>query len=254
MAPLNEITRGREKRPRRVMLYGTQGIGKSTWAANAPKPVFIQTEDGLGDIECDKFPVAGCFEDVMKALSDLYTDKHGYQTVVVDSLDWLERLIWADVCKEQNVKSIDAIGYGKGYGFAMTLWNDFLTGLAALREEKGMGIILIAHSKVERFEDPETDAYDRYSPRLHKTAAHLVQEFCDEVLFASYKVMTRTAGDGLHKKTKGIGTGERIMRTQAGAAHQAKNRLGLPPELPLTWEAYANHINGTKESKKKASV
>jgi len=238
------------------MLYGTQGIGKSTWAANAPKPIFIPTEDGLGEIECDKFPVAACFEDVMKALSDLYTDKHTYQTVVIDSLDWLERLIWTDVCRTNEVKSIDAIGYGKGYGLALTLWNDFLTGLSALRAEKGMMVILIAHSKVERFENPETDAYDRYTPRLHKTAAALIQEWADEVLFASYRVMTRQAGEGLHKKTKAIGTGERILRTQEKAAHQAKNRLGLPDELPLEWAAYAKHLNGngTKEPKKKATV
>lgn len=252
MAPLSEITSGRERRPRRVMLYGTQGIGKSTWAAQAPKPIFLPTEDGLGEIDCEKFPKAKTFEEVMGRLAELYTEKHPYRSLSVDSLDWLERLIWVEVCKENGVKSIDAIGYGKGYGFAMTLWNDFLTGLSALRDEKGMTIILIAHARIERFENPETDAYDRYTPRLHKTAAHLIQEWCDEVLFASYRVLTRQAGDGLHKKVKGIGTGERIIRTVERPAHQAKNRLGLPDELPLAWEAFAAYIDGNGTKVKKA--
>ena len=249
MALLDQVTSGREKRPRRIMLYGVQGIGKSTWAAQAPAPVFVQTEDGLGDIDTTKFPVATTFDDVMGSISSLYTERHSYQTVVVDSLDWMERLIWAEVCKEQNVKSIDAIGYGKGFGFALSHWNDFLPGISALRDDKGMMAILIAHSKIERFEDPTSDAYDRYSPRIHKTAAHLIQEWADESLFAHHRVLTRQAGDGLHKKTKGIGTGERIISTQEQAAHQAKNRLNLPPELPLEWEAYAQFLNGIKVKK-----
>ena len=138
MKLLEQVTSGRSPAPRRVMLYGTHGIGKSTFASRAPKPVFIQTEDGLGEIDCDKFPLTTTFDQAMQALSELYTDKHAYRTVVVDSLDWLERLIWAEVCRKRNVESIEDIGYAKGYVFALTQWREFLEGLSALRNDRGM--------------------------------------------------------------------------------------------------------------------
>lgn len=120
MKMLEQVTSGRRPAPRRVLLYGTQGIGKSTFAACAPKPIFIQTEDGLGEIDCDKFPLAKAFGHVMKTLTALYTERHDYRTVVVDSLDWLERLIWGEVCREKAVGSIEDIGYAKGYVFSLT--------------------------------------------------------------------------------------------------------------------------------------
>src|SRR5690606_30134345 len=150
------------------------------------------------------------------------------QTVAIDSADWLEQLIWADVCKKRGVESIEDIGYGKGYNFALKQWRDVIDGLEALRNERGMGIILIAHAKIERFENPETDTYDRYVPRLHKTAAALLQEFCDEVLFACYRVHATLKDEGCgRRRAQGIGTGERILRTTERPAHVAKNRLNL---------------------------
>ncbi|TET34883.1 MAG: ATP-binding protein [Planctomycetota bacterium] len=186
MKLLGQIQKGREPRPRRVMLYGTHGIGKSTFGSMSQKPIFLQTEDGLGEIDCEKFPIAETFDQVMATLSELYSEKHSYRTVVIDSLDWLERLIWADVCQKRMIESIEDIGYAKGYTFALTQWREFLEGLTALRNERGMMVILIAHAKIERFENPETESYDRYVPRLHKLASAVVQEWCDEVLFATY--------------------------------------------------------------------
>ena len=247
MKLLEQVRSGPSPAPRRVMLYGTHGIGKSSFASNAPKPIFLQTEDGLGEINCDKFPLTTSFDEAMKALSELYTDKHPFRTVVVDSLDWLERLIWSDVCRKRNVESIEDIGYAKGYTFALTQWREFLEGLTALRGDKGMTIVLIAHAKIERFENPETETYDRYVPRLHKLASAVVQEWCDEVLFASYKIHTKQTEEGFNRKrAQGIGTGERIIRTQERPAHMAKNRLNLPDELPLDWAAYAQHLTNGK--------
>ncbi len=243
MKLLEQVTSGRRPAPRRLLVYGTQGIGKSTFAACAPKPIFIQTEDGLGEIDCDKFPLTTRFDHVMKALTALYTERHDYRTVVVDSLDWLERLIWAEVCREKAVGSIEDIGYAKGYVFALTQWKELLEGLSALRNDKDMTVVLIAHARIERFENPETDSYDRYVPRLHRLASQIVQEWCDEVLFATYKVHTKQTKEGFDRtRTQGIGTGERIIRTVERPAHVAKNRLNLPEELPLDWNAYAQYI------------
>jgi len=247
MKMLEQVRSGRRPSPRRVLLYGTQGIGKSTFAACATKPIFIQTEDGLGEIDCDKFPLATRFDHVMKSLEALYTDEHPYRTVVVDSLDWLERLIWEEVCQEKAVGSIEDIGYAKGYVFSLTYWKTFLEGLSALRSDKGMTIVLIAHARIERFDNPETDPYDRYTPRLHRLASQMVMEWCDEVLFASYKVHTKQTKEGFDRtRTQGIGTGERVIRTVERPAHVAKNRLNLPDELPLDWNAYAHYITDEK--------
>jgi hypothetical protein len=244
MTLLEQVQKGRQAAPRRVMLYGTQGIGKSTFGSMSEKPVFIQTEDGLGEIDCDKFPLTSSFEQAIVALSELYSEKHPYKTVVIDSLDWMERLIWLDVCKKRNVESIEDIGYAKGYTFALTQWRQFLTGLDALRNERGMTIILVAHARIERFENPETETYDRYVPRLHKLASAVIQEWCDEVLFATYKIHTKQTDEGFNRKrAQGIGTGERIVRTTERPAHVAKNRLNLPDELPLDWNAYAHFLN-----------
>ncbi|MGC1276556.1 MAG: ATP-binding protein [Planctomycetaceae bacterium] len=250
MSLLQSIECGRSVKPRRVMLYGVHGIGKSTFGAMAPSPVFLPTEDGLADIDVPRFPLLGAFDDVMAALMALYSEPHEYGTVVIDSLDWLERLIGTEVLgrkplteKGRAVTSIEDYGFAKGYTYALDPWREVLDGLAALRDERGMMVILIAHAKIERFENPETDAYDRYSPRLNKHASALIQEWCDEVLFATYKVHTRQTEEGFDKtRTRGIGGGDRILRTTERPAHMAKNRLGLPDELPLDYRVYAEHL------------
>jgi len=240
---LKQVQSGIVPAPPRTMLYGVHGVGKSTWASQSESPVFIQTEDGLGQIECAKFPLAEDYAQVITAISDLYSEKHDYRTVVIDSLDWLERLIWAEVCRKRGVESIEDIGYAKGYIFALTQWREVLDGLTALRNERGMAVILIAHCTIEKFENPETDSYDRYVPRLHKHASAMVQEWCDAVLFAAYKVHTKTVDEGFGRtKARGIGSGERIIRTTERPAHVAKNRLNLPDELPLDYQAYAQHF------------
>ena len=245
MKLLEQVQRGKVAAPRRTLMYGVHGVGKSTFGSMAERPVFIQTEDGLGNIECERFPVAGKYADVIAALAELYTEPHEYQTVVIDSLDWLERLIWADVCQKRGVESIEDIGYGKGYVFALTNWREVLAGLDALRNERGMHVILIAHAQIEKFANPETDTYDRYSPRLQKLASALVQEWCDEVLFTTYRIHTKTTNEGFdRKRVQGIGTGERIIRTTERPAHVAKNRLGLPEEFPLDYRIYAAFCRG----------
>ncbi len=249
MGLLAQVSTGRQQKPRRVMLYGVHGIGKSTFGAMAPAPIFIQTEDGLANLDCARFPLAESFDDVMGMLMELYSDPHDFQTVVIDSLDWLERLIWAKVVRDRGaqsktkVENIEDVGYAKGYTFALDPWKEVLDGLNALRNERNMLVILIAHARIERFENPETEAYDRYSPRLNKHASALVQEWCDEVLFATYKVHTKQTDEGFDRtRTRGIGTGDRILRTTERPAHMAKNRLNLPEELPLDFGAYAHYL------------
>ncbi|MGE0378967.1 MAG: ATP-binding protein [Planctomycetaceae bacterium] len=244
MALLDHIERGIQHKPRRVLLYGVHGIGKSSFGASAPQAIFLPTEDGLSNIDCARFPLARSYDEVMTALMELYSEPHDFQTVVIDSADWLERLIWAHVCRTRSKEAIEDFGYGKGYTYALDPWRDVLNGLDALRNERRMLVILLAHAKIERFENPETEAYDRYSPRLNKHASAIIQDWCDEVLFATYKVHTKQTDEGFDRtRTRGIGTGDRILRTTERPAHVAKNRLGLPEELPLDYAAYAHYLN-----------
>lgn len=239
----DQIHSGKKAAPRRLLVYGIHGVGKSSLGAQAPQPIFLPTEDGLGEIDCDSFPLVKSYGDAVAAISELYTEDHTYRTVVIDSVDWLERLIWTEVCRQRTVENIEDIGYAKGYTFALTQWQEILNGLDALRSERGLHVVLIAHTRIERYENPETETYDRYVPRLQKHASALLQEWCDEVLFATYKVHTKLSDEGFgRKKAKGIGAGERVLRTTERPAHVAKNRLNLPDELSLDWQEYARHF------------
>ena len=255
MSLLETIQSGRRDTPPRLLIYGTEGIGKSNTAADAPRPIFVPTEDGLDQIDCHAFPLARTFDDVTKALDALATEDHEYQTAVVDSLDWLERLIWDDVCRQFGVTSIEKAdgGYAKGYTHALTQWRQVLGGLDSLRRRRGMAVVLIAHAKVETFQDPESVAYDRYSPRLHKKASALVKEWSDAVLFATRRFRTQTEDAGFGRERAiaqpiGAGGGERVLRTVGSPACVAKNRYGLPEELPLAWDALMAALVAARET------
>ena len=247
MGMLDNIQTGKENKPPRIMIYGSEGVGKSTFGASAPDAVFIQTEDGLSEIDCKKFPLAHTLAEVVSELTALRDEQHNFRTVVIDSVDWLERIIFDEVCREFGVRSIEKAdgGYGRGYVHALTHGRKILNILQELRDKRGMMIILVAHAKVERFEDPENAAYDRYTPRLHKHAASLIAEWVDAVLFANkkFRVTKENAGfSGERAIAAPIGAdgGERIIRTVGSPACIAKNRFGLPSEIPLSWQAFIN--------------
>ncbi len=253
---LESIQHGRQPKPPRVLLYGVEGIGKSTFGSEAPKPIFVQTEDGLDEIDCDRFPLSETFDDVVAALKSLREEKHDYESVVIDSLDWLERLVWDKLCEQYAVETIEKVdgGYARGYMHALSLWREVLDHLNVLRAA-GMVIVLIAHSKVERFEDPESSPYDRYSPRLHKHAAALVKEWCDAVLFATRKMRTQCEDAGFNRKRTlahaiGKDGGDRVMRAYGCPSCVAKNRYGIAEELPLSWSAFMTALSNNQPTSK----
>lgn len=243
MPLLNTVTTGRESRPPRLMVYGSEGIGKSTFAANAPKPIFVQTEDGLSEIDCARFPLARSLDDVLQQLKAVRDEEHDYQSLCIDSLDWLERLVWDRVCADYGVKNIEAAagGYGRGYQVALSYWRQVIALLDEVRTRRNMAVILIAHAKVERFEDPEHAAYDRYTPRLHKLANALVCEWVDAVLFANRRM--RVDADTGKAAPVGVDGGERVLRTNGAPACIAKNRFSLPSEMPLSWGAFVEGLS-----------
>lgn len=251
--PLALVEKGKKFQPPRILLYGIDGIGKSEWASQAPHPIFIQTEDGLGEIDCEKFPLVKSFPQLIEQLTAVADADHKYETVVVDSLDWLERIIWENVCRRTNVANIEKAGGGfaKGYTFALDEWREVL-GLLDRCRARGMVVILIAHSKIERFEDPENPAYDRYSPRLNKHAEALVREWVDATFFASRRLIVKREGAGFNERgvaaPVGADGGERILRTVGGPSCVAKTRYELPAELPMPkgqgWNTFINNLKG----------
>lgn len=231
--------------PPRILIYGPEGVGKTKFGSLADAPVFIQTEKGLaGQTGIKRYPVAATFKDVMDSLTELATKEHDRKTLVVDSLDWLEPLIWAQVCKENNVSTIEKAGggFGKGYAMALDLWREYLQALDYLNEQKLMTIIQIAHSQVKRYENPETEAYDRLSIKLQDgkniSAAGLVMEYSDMVIFANYYVaVSKEDGGGFSKgRKRAVGSGERILYFSEKPAFKAKSRFTLPEEIPFDIE------------------
>lgn len=224
----------------RVLVYGVEGIGKSTFAAGAPTPIFIQTEDGLGSLEVDHFPIATSVTDVLDALSALFDGEHKFKTVVIDSLDWLETLIWRDIESKYDAKDL---AYGKGAMIAAEKWREILDGLNALRNQRGMIVILIAHCEIKRFDSPDSEPYDRYQPKLQARSSALVREWVDAVLFANYRTVVQKADVGFNKTvSRGISTGERLLFTAERPSYMAKNRYSLPESIPLAWEAFESAI------------
>lgn len=237
---LNSLRRTGVARPPRIVLYGTAGIGKTTFAAAAEAAVFIPTEEGLDAIQADAFPLCKTFEDVIDCLTSLIIEDHKFRTVVLDSADWTERLIHGRVAADNNVATIDAIGYGKGYKAAVDYWRQILDGLDVLRNDKGMQVILLAHSQIKRFDDPLSDPYDRYQLDLHSAVASVVTEWCDALLFANQRYSTVKSEVGFNQKvTRAVGNGDRVIYTQERPGWHAKSRWPLPDTMPLDYSKFS---------------
>ena len=232
---LSNIRMKTKLKPPRIVLFGSSGVGKTSFAASMNKPIFICTEDGLGKIEVPHFPLAKSFEDVMENLQSLINNENDYKTLVIDSLDWLEPLVWDKACQDNNWKSIEQPGYGKGYVEVLKYWREYISLLNELRE-KGFMIMQIAHNQIKRFESPEIEAYDRHELKLHRKAADLILEHSDCCFFANFKLGTvQVKGKGGNMTTKAV-AGDRVVYTVEKPAYLAKNRYALPESLPFEWE------------------
>ncbi len=254
---LSKLDCGRTTRPPRITAIGVEKIGKSTFAAGAPSPVFlpIRGEEGIDDLAVPHFPTCNSFEEVLGALQSLDEQEHKYETVVIDSVSTLEPLIWDAVCKAEGVTSIEKVGggFGKGYIEAVMKWRLLMDGLDALRE-KGMASILIGHAVVRTFADPTTESYDQYQLDLNKHAAAALMRWSDCILFANCKAIVRKEENGFNKATKkAVLRDERCLFTQKRPAHPGGGRgvYGrLPYELPLDWNAFQEAINKATEGDK----
>ena len=246
MGVLDSVIREKQYPPRRIMLYGPHGIGKTSWAAAWPDVLLLPTEDGAAHVECAKLPVLKKYEYVMEALTEISSPntEHEFGAIAIDSSDWLERLIWDWICRTKGVECLADIPYGRGYSQAAVILRDVLKMLDACRA-RGMHVILTAHSEIVKLNLPTGESFDKFAPKLHKEASTLLQEWCDEVLFAHYQIRTKTKEEAFGREREvPIGEGERIVYTEERPTFYAKNRLGLPPAVEFDPAAIIKAASG----------
>lgn len=228
------------KLPPRIVIYGTAKIGKTTFGAAAPDPVFIQTEDGLSGLNgILSFELCTNLDMVLSQLETLRVQQHNLKTLVLDSLDWLEKLIFNKVAADNQKSFVGDIGYGKGYSEANDHFISILNKLDQLRRERGMMVILLAHDESKRFDDPASASYHRYSLKLHKSNSEKIQEWADVIGFAHKKVFVQQDSVGFNnKRARATGGEERILSLEEKAAFIAGNRYGLKDEIPLSFAEF----------------
>lgn len=226
------IRKGPSEKPPRIVLIGVEGVGKSTAGSQMEAPIFLCAEDGLVGPQFAETPSysAPTWADAMSFLDWLREPGHGFKSIVVDSADWAESLLFRFVCERDGKSSIEDYGYGKGYVVAAEEFRRFLSKLDELNK-LGMSVLILTHSQIKAFNNPTGENYDRYEPKLAKQIAGMIKEWADAVLFARFEVFTEKARGAM--KAKAFGGDNRVVHTTHSAGWDAKNRYGLPDVMPL---------------------
>lgn len=245
--------------PSRVIMHGVEGVGKTSWAANAPKPIFLMArgETGLETLidsgrlpEVPHFPESMSFDDLMSSLEWIRDSSHEYKTVVIDTLNGLERLCHEHVCKRDfgnDWGKHGFISYMAGFEISLADWRLLLNLLDEIRKKKKMSVICLCHTRVNTFKNPEGADFDRYAPAMHQKTWELTHRWADHVLFANFYTVVEVESNS--KKGKAVGGQQRVMYTERHAAYDAKNRAGLPEEIEMGnsgSEAWNNFISAMK--------
>lgn len=239
------ITKGKVAKAQKVVAYGPEGIGKSSFAANFPEPLFIDTEGSTGNMDVARLDKPSSWTFLLQQI-EFVKQQHPCKSLVIDTIDWAERMAIEHICQTNQKSSIEDFGYGSGYIKLEEELGRFLNLLQDIVDQ-GINVVLTAHAQIRKFEQPdEMGAYDRYELKLgKKTSARtssLVKEWADMVLFMNYKTYS-VATDDKGKKHKAQG-GVRTMFTTHHPAWDAKNRHGLPDEMPLDFGGIAHIFHG----------
>ena len=232
------ITKGKIKSALKVVVYGQEGVGKSTFASKFPNPVFIDTEGSTKQLDVARFDAPTSWEMLLQQVDYIKKNNTGFQTLVIDTADWAEKLCIKKVCSKAQKDGIEDFGWGKGYVYVQEEFGKLLNSLEEV-VQRGIHVVVTAHAKMNKVEQPdEMGAYDRWELKLTKQCSPMLKEWADMLLFANYKTLVVRTDD---KKYKGQGGQQRIMYTAHTAAWDAKNRFDLPEVIPLDY-AQIKHI------------
>lgn len=251
MAKFN-ITKGKVKTPIRLVAYGAEGIGKSTFASQFPDPLFIDVEGGTKQLDVARFPAPDSWLMLLEEIDSVIEDPGDYETLVIDTIDRAEVLLTAQLLDEAGVDSIEKVGggYGKGYtALKERFLKDFLNRLDKVIS-KGVNVTLVAHANSRKFETPDTPPYDKWELKISKQVAPIVKEWADILLFMNYRVVVIEENG----RSKARGKGERMMYATHRPTYDAKNRYGLPDEMPLSFEPLKEIYEGTVPPRKEANT
>lgn len=233
-----QISTGKKARPQKIVIYGPEGVGKTTLASQHPSPIFLDCEGGTDHLDVSRIEIKS-IQDFREACMFLMREPHDFKTVVIDTCDWLAERDVEEMLKEDDKTSIEDYGYGKGFKKAEERFHKILTLLDRVAKS-GLHIVPLAHSKVVKFEEPDkSGSYDRYELKLEKKIAPLLKEWCDALLFLNFetKIVDRGANGPGESKKRAIGGKKRLLHAERGAAYDAKNRHGMPDICDATVEA-----------------
>lgn len=229
------ITTGIEKTPIKTVIYGAEGVGKSSLAAQFPNPLFLDTEGGTSRLNVRRIRISN-WEELIATVKEVIDTPEVCKTLVLDTADWAESFCIDFICNKYRQTSIESFGYGKGYTYIQEEFGEFLKLLTKVTEV-GINVVITAHGKPRKFELPdEQGAFDRYETKLTRQVAPLIKEWCDMLLFCNYKTFVVTTENN-SKKAQG---GKRVMYTTHNPCWDAKNRFNLPDELDLDFKSIAH--------------
>lgn len=232
---LANVRRGVLATPVRVLIYGAEKVGKSTFAAGAPKPIFLGAENGTERLNVERLEPR-TWGEAVDWIDEIATEPHDFRTLVIDPANWFEPLAWAHLLGDsgQTIEQYGG-GFGKGYVAALDLWRSMLYSIEKCWK-RGMNVVITAHSQVKSFQNPEGPSFDRYELAMNPKAAAVLRQWVDAVLFTRLETFTKVEKDT--KRAKGHSTGARIIHTQPSAAYDAGTRWKLPDEIPLGWDPF----------------
>lgn len=245
------IKKTKKASPPKMLIYSEHGLGKSSLAAAAPAPLFVNVENGLSEIDTDAMNVPGTLEDVQEQLSMVLSEDHQYKTLVIDTIDWLETRINEFVCRQGNQKSISDFGYGAGFQQAFEETVKIVKMLDKIHTDKGMCVILLSHAVIKTFQNPLGSDYDTYRLKLREKNAELYLEYATIVGFLRIPVTVVEEKQGFTNKTKAIAPPDRVLSATPNAAYSAKNRYWITEDIPLPspTEGWKNLVTAMKGGK-----
>ena len=243
-----KITSGKIESAQKIVIYGPEGIGKSTFASKFPNPLFIDTEGSTKHIDVRRLPNPSSWAMLLESVKYVKSNPHVCDTLIIDTADWAERICIEHICSKAKVDGIEGLGYGKGYVYLAEEMGRLLNLLNEIIDI-GINVVFTAHAQMRKFEQPdEIGSYDRWELKLQKKTAPLLKEWADMVLFANYKTyVVNVDGQGADKGTNKAQGGKRVMHTTHHPCWDAKNRHNLKEELPFDYREIA-HCIPTKSS------